>query len=102
EGPDRSLDPATKRDIYLMLREALNNAIKYAHAKHISVRFHTSAAQVEFEVKDDGVGMDVDGSSGHGLGNMRARAERIGGSLDVRSIAGQGTRIGLRLTLSPV
>ena len=92
-GPDRSLDPATKRDIYLMLREALNNAIKYAKAEHIDVRFHTSANQVEFEVKDDGVGMDIRSGSGHGLKNMRTRAQRIGGQMDIESAADAGTWI---------
>ena len=90
EGPDRSLDPATKRDIYLMLREALNNAIKYAQAKRISVRFRTSSVRVEFEVKDDGVGMDPANSNGHGLENLRQRAERIGGTISVNSLPGMG------------
>ncbi len=102
EGPDRPLDPATKRDIYLMLREALNNAIKYAKARHIDVCFHTSAHQVEFEVKDDGVGMDIRSGSGHGLGNMRTRAQRIGGRMDIESAAGAGTRIGFSASLPPV
>jgi signal transduction histidine kinase len=93
EGPDRSLDPATKRDIYLMLREALNNAIKYAKAGHIHVRFHTSAAQVEFEVKDDGVGMLTAGTKGHGLPNMRSRAQRVNGEIQVESSPGAGTRV---------
>lgn len=92
-GPDRSLDPATKRDIYLMLREALNNAIKYAKARHIHVRFHTSATHVEFEVKDDGVGMSNTDTTGHGLKNMRHRARRVGGALHLESAPGQGMRI---------
>ena len=102
QGPDRSLDPATKRDIYLMLREALNNAIKYAKAHHIDVRFHTSADQVEFEVKDDGVGLDVRSASGHGLGNMRTRAQRIGGRLDIESADGDGTRVRFSASLPPI
>lgn len=99
EGPDRSLDPATKRDIYLMLREALNNAIKYAKAGHINVRFRTSATHVEFDVKDDGVGMNPDHGNGHGLANMRARAIRTGGQLQVDSQPGMGARIGFQAAL---
>lgn len=100
EGPDRNLDPATKRDIYLMLREALNNAIKYAKAKHIHVRFHSSATYVAFEVKDDGVGMGGDTTPGHGLSNMRARAARVGGSLSITGSGGNGTSLVFRLSLS--
>ncbi len=93
EGPDRSLDPATKRDIYLMLREALNNTIKYAKAHHIHVRFHTSETQVEFEVRDDGVGMLTAETKGHGLPNMRSRAHRVNGEIHVESSPGAGTRV---------
>ncbi len=93
-GADRTLDPATKRDIYLMLREALNNAIKYAKAGHINVVFHTSGSEVHFAVMDDGVGMDIEGkSSGHGLANMHQRAERSAGQLIVESTPHRGTRI---------
>lgn len=101
EGPDTSLDPATKRDIYLILREALNNAIKYANAEHIRVVFKTSASFVQFEVCDDGIGMSGAPMSGHGLKNMRHRAEHIGGSLTIASDAGSGTCIRFRVDLSP-
>ncbi len=102
EGPDRPLDPATKRDIYLMVREALNNAIKYAKAEHIQVRFHTTASRVEFEVKDDGVGMAPGLGSGQGLNNLRHRAERLGGKLTASSVLGYGTVITFDAALQPV
>jgi signal transduction histidine kinase len=101
EGPDTSLDPATKRDIYLILREALNNAIKYAKAEHIRVVLKTSASFVQFEVCDDGIGMSGAPKSGHGLENMRHRAEHIGGSLTIASNARSGTCIRFRADLSP-
>ena len=93
-GPDRTLDPATKRDIYLVLREALNNAIKYSKAQHISVTFDTNATDVRMELKDDGVGFETTTSrNGHGLVNMRDRAERIGAQLLVKSLPEKGTSI---------
>lgn len=95
-GPDRSLDPATKRDIYLILREALNNAIKYAKAAHIEVAFHTSAASLAMELKDDGVGFTAEGQGiGHGLENMRARAERIGARFELEGMKGTVVRLTL-------
>ncbi len=100
EGPDRALDPATKRDIYLMLREALNNAIKYAKAQHIHVYFHSSATQIGFEVKDDGVGMVEGNTTGHGLKNMQQRAERIGGVFLTETAEGRGTRIAFHSALA--
>ncbi len=101
EGADRTLDPAVKRDIYLIFREALNNAIKYAKAGHIRVMFRTSAARAGFEVEDDGVGMDTNSGSGYGLGNMHARAHRIGGTLHVQSSAGSGTLLTFAAMLPP-
>ena len=99
EGPDRSLDPAVKHDIYLIYREALNNAIKYAKAGHIETRFHTSSTSLVFEVKDNGVGLPAHQGNGHGLANMRHRAARCGADLSVESREDQGTRIRFSLTL---
>lgn len=101
EGPDRSLDPATKRDLYLILREALNNALKYAQATHIEVSFLTSADGLRMMVKDDGIGLaSQEQSTGHGLANMRARAERIGATFSVDGT--DGTTVRLAHTLPPV
>lgn len=101
-GPDRSLDPATKRDLYLILREALNNAIKHSQAEHVDVTFHTNATSVTMSVVDDGSGFDVvrGRTAGNGLMNMHVRAERIGGSLVVESFPGQGTRITLKASIA--
>ena len=85
-----------------MLREALNNAVKYAKAKHIHVRFHSSATQVEFEVKDDGVGMEASARNGHGLNNLHHRAERLGGQLTAGSAPRSGTVITFEAALEPV
>ncbi len=99
EGPDRSLDPATKRDIYLILREALNNAIKYAGARHIQVAFTTGPSSVRLVVTDDGVGFQETGMArGNGLANMRLRAERIGARLVLDGNAGTTVQLYLDLT----
>jgi len=99
-GPDRSLDPATKSDIYLILRESLNNAIKYAQAKHISVVLHTDPRSVHLVVKDDGIGFSASGTkAGHGLANMQARADRMGAQLQMDG--NKGSTLQLDLALSP-
>ena len=96
-GEDRTLDPATKRDIYLMMREALNNAIKYSKAQRIAVIFQSDAERVYFEVKDNGVGFTDEKNEGHGIENMRQRAQRIGGRLDIQST--DGTTVSFDLSL---
>ena len=96
-GPDRPLDPATKRDIYLILREALNNAIKYSKASRIDVVLRSDERELSLAVEDNGIGFDGSMVSGHGLDNMRQRAARIGAVLNVLSTS--GTRISLDLVL---
>lgn len=98
-GPDRSLDPATKRDIYLILREALNNAIKYSNASRINVVLRSDESELSMTVVDNGIGFDASVDSGHGLDNMRQRAARIGAAFSIRS--DDGTRVSLDLALPP-
>ncbi|MCB0767872.1 MAG: tetratricopeptide repeat protein [Flavobacteriales bacterium] len=98
EGMDRGVDPAITRDIYLIFRETLNNAIKYARANRIQVVFRTNEKQVRFEVRDDGIGFAAtNGTSGRGLANIRERARRIGADLSIEG--DRGTRVRLVLGL---
>jgi signal transduction histidine kinase len=102
EGRDRPIDPARKRDIYLFLREALNNAIKYAQASNIDVDLVAQEGRVRLQVKDDGVGFNVARAllSGNGLRNLKERADRLGGELDIASEPGGGTLIRLQAPLA--
>lgn len=95
EGPDRSMDPATRRDIHLILREALNNSIKYAQAAHIRVYLRTSMQRVELVVEDDGVGLSSAARPGHGTANMHQRAQRCGARLTLEKADAHGTRVTL-------
>lgn len=96
-GEDSILDPATKRDVYMIVRESLNNAIKYAKATHIAVTFHTDDRRVLYVLQDNGVGFDPTDKGGHGLQNMRERAKRIGA--DIRMESESGTTVRLTLIL---
>lgn len=95
EGRDRPLDPAMKRDLYLILREAVNNTVKYAEAHCIHVTFVARESTVRLEVKDDGVGFNMTNAlrKGRGLRNLKERAERLGGRLVIASEPGGGTLI---------
>ena len=98
-GPDRSLDPTMKRDIHLLMCEAVNNSIKYARATHINVMFHSDARHVEMTVQDNGTGFDMTKADrkGHGLENMRQRAARVGGHLTI--LSDRGTMVTLSVCL---
>jgi len=79
----RDLPPDVKRNVLLMVKELVNNALKHAQAKTIIVRLHIGASALSLNVSDDGHGFDLSRTrpGGNGLGNLRKRAESIGAVL---------------------
>lgn len=95
EGEDR-LPPAVQAELHQIAQEALNNALKHAHARQVKVRLSFSEATTLLEVEDDGAGFDpATAAAGGGLGlrGMQERAQKIGGRLQISSAPGRGTRI---------
>ncbi|MBT0772794.1 GAF domain-containing protein [Kineosporia sp. J2-2] len=93
-GPVDTLVPAAVyADLLAVLREALSNAARHAHATHVEVRLSVDAGQVTLEVEDDGSGVATDAKTGTGTTTMRTRAERHGGScgLSARDDGASGT-----------
>jgi len=81
---------------YQVIREALHNASKHAHASRIAVRLWADEAMVRVSVTDDGSGFDwfrVDGNRHFGLQIMKERLEAAGGSMLVDSRLGSGTTV---------
>jgi signal transduction histidine kinase len=86
------LPPALERTAYLVVAEALTNAVKHAKADEIVVTLARADGTLRIEVVDDGIG----GATAHGGAGLRNVADRIdsfGGRLLVDSIPGQGTRL---------
>jgi signal transduction histidine kinase len=81
--------------ILAVVREALTNAAKHAQASHFSIEISVDDDVVNVEVVDNGNGLLIDraGSAGHGLMNMRSRAEKLNGTFEIFSVEGQGTRL---------
>jgi signal transduction histidine kinase len=80
--------------VYFCVLEALQNVQKYASASQVAVRLRGEESGLSFEVEDDGTGFDtVTVARGAGLTNMVDRVEALGGSVDVRSAPGAGTRV---------
>jgi len=90
-----------RHQVWRVLVEALNNAVKHAEATQVQVQFNCLDEYLEVTVQDDGIGFDVNNPSpGMGLNNMRARAEIINGQIDITSETGQGTRISLNIPIA--
>jgi signal transduction histidine kinase len=88
-----------EQDVYRIVQEALNNAIKHAHAREILVMLDGSESkQLCLSISDDGVGFvpgpgEETQTGGFGMKTMRERAATLGGSLKVISAPGKGTTI---------
>lgn len=76
-------------------REAVSNAIRHGGASAITLRVHKGDREVCLLVQDNGTGFDASRrrEGGHGLGNMEARARRVGATTTIASRPGEGTRI---------
>lgn len=97
---DPGLTPEAGAELLNLVREALSNATRHAHAKRISVELRVDGDGALLTIDDDGVGFDPDRPSErghHGLANMRARSAMIPGRLEIDSRPGSGTRIRLHL-----
>ena len=92
-------DPARDLEVLRIAQEALQNAVKHSHASHVTVVLRGDGDRLLLEIEDDGVGFDpaAEGirSRRLGLTSMEERAERIGGTLEIRSAAGAGTTVRL-------
>jgi signal transduction histidine kinase len=99
--------PDIQITIYRIFQEALTNAVKHAQAKNISVVIEKASHEISFSVEDDGKGFDSMNNGdqngtkrGLGLGTMQDRAEILGGSFNVWSQEGKGTRISLQIPIA--
>jgi PAS domain S-box-containing protein len=88
-----------KQALQGIAQEALWNTVKHARARRLEVRLEAHEDSVVLEIADDGVGFDASGSfPGHlGLRSMHERATGVGGSLELVSVRGSGTRVVVRV-----
>jgi len=105
-----ALPPEAELALYRIVQEALSNAVRHAQARTATIQVGQQHGRLQASIQDDGRGFDVglvlgDCGTGLGLCGMRERAGYIGGSLEIHSAPGQGTRIVARVPLlqaSPV
>jgi ligand-binding sensor domain-containing protein len=91
-----NLDMQRRNNIYLICKEAMNNAIRYSGCRNINFSIRTQDHQMKIAIADDGKGFDAQKIyTGNGLKNMRARADEIKIDLKVYSENEKGTIISL-------
>jgi signal transduction histidine kinase len=84
-------------DVLQLVREAVSNSVRHAGAETLALELRRDGEVIVVEVEDDGSGFDPEDvtRAGRGLANLRARAEAIGGRLEIASAPGSGTRVRL-------
>jgi signal transduction histidine kinase len=97
--PEGRLDDAVEATAYFMLTEAITNAARHARATHVDVRAALNGASLRLEVVDDGVGGAIE-RAGDGLSGLRERVEAMGGTFEIDSPPGLGTRLRGAIPLS--
>ncbi|MCI0691882.1 hypothetical protein L0337_07725 [candidate division KSB1 bacterium] len=91
------LHPELRRNLLLIAKEALHNAVKYSGSPSVSVKIELKGRNIIAAIADCGKGFEINSPShGNGLNNMRSRAEKLGGACEIVSAPGQGTRVTAR------
>jgi len=95
ENVPSTLAPEAMLCLFRVVQEAAQNAIKYSHANELAVHLSGASGRLTVTITDNGTGFDVDGAWGKGVGlvSMVERVEAMGGTLDISSTPGAGTRV---------
>ncbi|HEY5914095.1 MAG TPA: two-component regulator propeller domain-containing protein [Verrucomicrobiae bacterium] len=97
--PDLSISTEVRHNLFMTIKEALNNVLKHAAASEVRIALAVEGSAVTVTISDNGKGFDPaqNRSAGEGMRNLKQRLEQIGGSLQLRSIPGSGTTIRMRV-----
>ncbi|WP_417264735.1 tetratricopeptide repeat-containing sensor histidine kinase [Brumimicrobium sp.] len=91
---DYEFTPNQGVNLFRILQESINNAVKYAAASHIEIQMYDNKNEIIFRVKDNGKGFTKeDNGQGFGIRNMKARALEIDADYDLKTELNKGTEI---------
>ncbi|MBN1886525.1 MAG: ATP-binding protein, partial [Thermoflexales bacterium] len=102
---ERRLPIGIEQELYRIAQEALNNVMKHAKARHVTIRLQFTDTTVCLQVRDDGLGFDpltARDSGGMGLHGFEARAAKVGGRVTVDSSPEQGTTVRVEIETEEV
>jgi signal transduction histidine kinase len=102
EGDDIPLGTHTRRELFLVFKEAVNNIARHSGARSVAIELAVGDGWLSLKVTDDGRGFETgrvgaDSAEGNGLRSMQRRARDLGGSFDVVSAPGQGAFMTARI-----
>jgi signal transduction histidine kinase len=98
---DLSLGANLRRELFLIFKETINNIVKHADCAEVKIDFKIENSRISLIICDDGCGFVAGGNGdGHGLSSMTERAASLGGSLEIDSSGGKGTKISIYVPLN--
>ncbi len=99
---DADMSPALAINIYRIVQEATNNAVKYAGFTKLEIAFEKQNNKLSVKVEDDGRGFVLNDLSekGYGLINMKERVREFNGNLELNSTPGKGTTVKVEVPLN--
>jgi hypothetical protein len=83
--PSIPLDADIRREVFLILKEAIHNLVRHSGCTAVEITLDTSGGELRLEVRDNGRGFDPAHAAGLGLSSMRARAGKLGGRVEFPS-----------------
>jgi len=103
-APDKSedikLDADTRREVFMIFKEGLNNIVRHSRCTKVGIDFRVESGRLSLKVSDNGRGFETGvATEGNGLANMRRRAEKLRGQLEVISSMAGGTTVRLNVSI---
>ncbi|MCP8617590.1 sensor histidine kinase [Salirhabdus salicampi] len=102
EGFDKRLPTQYETAFFRLVQEAVQNAVKHANASIIEVYMKKGNSQIQIEVKDNGVGFELDNiaQSSFGILGMKERVEMLNGKIDIQTRTNTGTKVIIKVPLT--
>lgn len=101
EIDESRVDRFVKRQVFRVVQETVNNAIKYSDAKNLNISLQHSGSILSMVIEDDGNGFDMECDKlGNGLMNITHRVKRSNGLIDINSKKGKGTKVVVKIPVS--
>lgn len=98
---DLPLNKGMENHLFRIVQEAMSNTLRHAKATKMGIELHRRGDAVRLGIRDNGVGFDLEAKkqASYGLMNMEERVNELGGSFQVITAPGKGTRIEIRVPL---
>ncbi|MDB6122976.1 MAG: Multi-sensor signal transduction histidine kinase [Pedosphaera sp.] len=99
--PNYFLGSDIRHNLFLVVKESLNNVVKHSEATEVSLQMGIAATEFSITISDNGRGFETGKLKpfSNGLSNMRNRMEKIGGAIKLKSQLGHGTTVALAINL---